>query len=72
MEHQIQVNCRIGITILVEEGIDGKLPVPEEIGETLAEDAKLKTSHYVKLTGSYVLSDDVGFVIDALGGDCLA
>jgi len=35
---------------------------------TFGENARLKASHYAKLTGEFVLSDDGGYEVDALGG----
>jgi len=46
----------------------GKLPKPKEGGESFAENAREKASHYAKLTGEYVISEDGGYEIDALGG----
>ena len=46
----------------------GGIPEPEENGSSFAEIAKEKVLHYAKHTGEYVLSEDGGFEIDALGG----
>ena len=46
----------------------GGIPEPEEKGSSFAEIAKKKVLHYAKHTGEYVLSEDGGFEIDALGG----
>ncbi len=46
----------------------GGIPEPEEKGSSFAEIAKEKVLHYAKHTGEYVLSEDGGFEIDALGG----
>ena len=46
----------------------GKLPKPKEDGESFAENAREKASHYAKLTGEYVISEDGGYEIDVLGG----
>ena len=46
----------------------GGIPEPEESGSSFAEIAKEKVLHYAKHTGEYVLSEDGGFEIDALGG----
>lgn len=40
----------------------------EETGETFAENARMKASHYAKKTGEYTFAEDGGFEIDALGG----
>ncbi|MBI2022855.1 hypothetical protein HYS97_03350 [Candidatus Daviesbacteria bacterium] len=40
----------------------------EETGETFAENARNKASHYAKLTNEYTFAEDGGFEIDALGG----
>ena len=40
----------------------------EETGETFAENARIKASHYAKKTGEYTFAEDGGFEIDALGG----
>lgn len=41
---------------------------PEEIGETFAENARLKASQYAKKLSEFVFSEDGGFEVDALGG----
>ena len=46
----------------------GELPKPKEGGKSFAENAREKASHYAKLTGEYVISEDGGYEIDALGG----
>lgn len=46
----------------------GELPKPKESGETLAENAQEKASHYARLIREYVISEDGGYEIDALGG----
>ncbi|KKT66641.1 MAG: Non-canonical purine NTP pyrophosphatase [Candidatus Curtissbacteria bacterium GW2011_GWC1_44_33] len=46
----------------------GNFPEPHESGKTFGENARLKASHYAKLTGEFVLSDDGGYEVDALGG----
>lgn len=40
----------------------------EETGDTFAENAKLKASHYAKKLSEFVFAEDGGFEIDALGG----
>ncbi|HJY98936.1 MAG TPA: non-canonical purine NTP pyrophosphatase [Patescibacteria group bacterium] len=47
----------------------GDFPEPKETGSTFAENAKLKARYYALLTGSFVLADDAGFEVDALGGE---
>lgn len=46
----------------------GSFPEPQEIGNTFAENAKIKASNYALLTNEYVFSEDGGFEVDALGG----
>ncbi|MGB6839332.1 MAG: non-canonical purine NTP pyrophosphatase [Microgenomates group bacterium] len=46
----------------------GELPKPRESGKSFAENAREKASHYAKLTGEYVISEDGGYEIDVLGG----
>lgn len=46
----------------------GDFPEAEESGKTFAKNARQKASHYACLTGEYVLADDGGFEVDALGG----
>ena len=46
----------------------GDFPEPQEHGKTFEENAVLKARHYAKLTREYVLSDDGGYEVDALGG----
>lgn len=53
---------------LVEVSEFGQLPRPKESGKTLAENARKKASHYAKLIREYVISEDGGYEIDALGG----
>ncbi len=57
-----------GIIPLVGISEFGKLPKPKESGKTLKENAREKASHYAKLTGEYVISEDGGYEIDVLGG----
>lgn len=40
----------------------------DETGKTYAENAALKASAYARATGHWVLSDDTGLEVDALGG----
>ena len=44
------------------------VPEPEETGTTFAENALLKASYYMKVTGLPCLADDSGIAADALGG----
>lgn len=46
----------------------GDWPPPEETGLNFADNAKLKAVYYAKLTGEYVLAEDGGYEVDALGG----
>lgn len=46
----------------------GDFPEPQEHGKTFEENAVLKARHYAKLTREYVLSEDGGYEVDALGG----
>jgi len=46
----------------------GDLPEAEEDGQTFAENARKKASHYYRLTGIASIADDSGLSIDALGG----
>lgn len=41
---------------------------PEEIGETFAENARLKARELARQTGAWVLADDSGLCVDALDG----
>lgn len=60
---------------LVEDSLEiksiadvGSFPEPEESGATFAENARIKAKHYALLVKDFVLTDDSGFEIDALGG----
>ena len=44
------------------------VPMPEETGETFAENARLKAAGIARATGEWALADDSGISIDALGG----
>ena len=44
------------------------IPEAVETGETFAENAVLKATHYSSLSGLVALSDDSGLAVDALGG----
>jgi XTP/dITP diphosphohydrolase len=44
------------------------LVMPEETGETFAENAALKAEHAARALGLPALADDSGLVVDALGG----
>ncbi len=41
---------------------------PEETGESFAENARIKASEFAKALGEWVLADDSGLTVDALGG----
>jgi XTP/dITP diphosphohydrolase len=47
----------------------GSFPEPEETGSTFEENARIKATYYARLVKDYVLADDGGFEIDALGGE---
>jgi len=55
------------ITVVGLSGF-GDIPDPDETGETFEENARQKAIHYAELTGEYVLSEDGGYEVDALGG----
>lgn len=44
------------------------LPEPVEDADTFQGNARIKASHYARLTGHLVLADDSGLVVDALDG----
>ena len=46
----------------------GKFSEPHESGKTFAENAKIKASHYAKLTNEFVFSEDGGYEVDFLDG----
>src|SRR3972149_9248642 len=46
----------------------GNFPEPKETGSTFRQNARIKASHYSRLTGEYVFSEDGGYEVDALGG----
>jgi len=46
----------------------GSFPEPEETGKTFEENARLKAKYYSSLCHDFVLADDGGFEVDALGG----
>ncbi len=46
----------------------GPVPEVEETGSTFAENANLKASGYAKQCNAWVLADDSGLSVDALGG----
>jgi XTP/dITP diphosphohydrolase len=47
----------------------GKIPAPEEDGQTFAENARLKAVYYSRFApGAWVLADDSGLEVDAIGG----
>lgn len=45
-----------------------KLPEPQETGKTFRENARMKAGYYASFLKEFVLSEDGGFEIDALGG----
>jgi hypothetical protein len=45
-----------------------EVPAPEETGETFAENAAIKAVAASRLFAGFVLSDDSGLEVDALGG----
>jgi len=46
----------------------GKIPPPEERGETFCENAYEKATYYAKVLNEPVLAEDSGLEVDALGG----
>ena len=46
----------------------GDFPEPEESGNTFAENARIKASHFARLSGEHVFSEDGGYEVEALGG----
>lgn len=57
----------IGIPIRDLSSFDD-LPEPDETGSTFSENAAIKACEYARLTGTWVLADDSGLVVEALGG----
>jgi XTP/dITP diphosphohydrolase len=57
-----------GVVPVINVSEMGEIPEPKEDGESFIEVAREKALHYAKHTGEYVLSEDGGFEIDALGG----
>lgn len=45
------------------------MPAPQETGEKLKDNARLKASYYARNTGMWTLADDSGLEVDALGGE---
>ena len=46
-----------------------KIPAAVESGETFEQNARIKAEHYSKFAaGEWILADDSGLVVDALGG----
>jgi len=43
-------------------------PEPDETGTTFEENARIKASEFAKALGEWVLADDSGLTVDALGG----
>lgn len=56
-----------GVQIITLADVPGVHPV-EEDGQTFAENARRKAAGYARQTGHWVLADDSGLVVDALGG----
>jgi len=56
-----------GIQIITLAHFSGVHPV-EEDGQTFAENARRKAAGYARQTGHWVLADDSGLEVDALGG----
>ncbi len=46
-----------------------EVPAPEETGTTFAENARIKAEAASRVFSGFVLSDDSGLEVDALGGD---
>ncbi len=53
------------ILTMTEAGVDDEI---EENGETFEENALIKAKAVHRITGGYVMADDSGLAIDALGG----
>ena len=58
-----------GITLLTPRDWPTPLPEVEEMGETFAENARLKAVVLARATGLPALADDSGLCVDALGGE---
>lgn len=54
--------------VVSEADLSAPLPVVEESGETLLENAQLKARAYAKASGILALADDTGLEVDALDG----
>lgn len=64
-EWKLMLNPLIPIMAITDLG---DWPPPPETGLTFADNAKLKAVYYAKLTGEYMLAEDGGYEVDALGG----
>ncbi|MCC6126306.1 MAG: RdgB/HAM1 family non-canonical purine NTP pyrophosphatase [Pirellulales bacterium] len=63
-----QLFAKVGVKLLALADFPDVPQVPED-GETFAANAILKASGYAKLLGHWVLADDSGLLVDALGGE---
>jgi XTP/dITP diphosphohydrolase len=57
----------LGLAVRDLDDVDGPIDV-EEIGSTFAENAELKATRQAVHLGAWVLADDSGLAVDALGG----
>jgi XTP/dITP diphosphohydrolase len=58
----------LGVLLLGLTDVEKKAPEAIEDGATLAANARLKAKHYARCLSEWVLSDDTGLGVDALGG----
>ena len=65
-----EVLAPAGVVVLTLDEVDPHRTIgePHEIGETFADNARLKAVAYAKATGLWALADDSGLLVDALGG----
>ena len=58
-----------GVDVVGLDEVADALPEPVEDGETFADNARIKTTHYARATGRWCLAEDSGLEVDALGGE---
>jgi len=58
----------LGVPLVGSADVGRTVPEATEDGQTLAENARLKATHYARCLSEWVLSDDTGLEVDALGG----